>query len=258
MNSGITTLERRKYILNEITQQGQVLIHELSKRFIVSEVTIRNDLEQLERKKMLLRVRGGAIKYEGNVAVEQGLSEKSRLNHEEKARIGKKAAEMIKNGETIILDSGTTTMEIAKHLPSLTNITVITNALNIVNQLVNQPGVNVMMPGGNLQRSSLSLIGSLAEKNLRNFFVDKMFLGVDGFDTRHGVYTPNLEEAHLNEIMIQNSKEVILVTDSSKFERRSLAFICGIECIHIVVTDDGISDDDRRRLEDAGVRLIIA
>jgi DeoR family transcriptional regulator of aga operon len=257
MNSEITTLERRKYILNEITNQGQVFIHELSKRFIVSEVTVRNDLEQLEKKKMLFRVRGGAIKYEGNVVVEQGLSEKSRLNHEEKSRIGKKAAEMINDGETIILDSGTTTMEIAKHLPSLNNITVITNALNIVNQLVNHPGVKVMMPGGNLQRSSLSLIGPLAEKNLKNFFVDKMFLGVDGIDTRHGAYTPDLEEAHINEIMIQIAREVILVADSSKFSRRSLAYICGIESIHIVITDDGITEDDRRRLKDAGVRLVI-
>jgi DeoR family transcriptional regulator of aga operon len=103
----------------------------------------------------------------------------------------------------------------------------------------------------------LSLVGPLAEKSLRNFNVDKVFLGVDGFDTRQGIFTPNIEEARLNEIMIEIAREVIVLVDSSKFKKRSLAFICNIEQIDKVVTDTGISVEDKKRLQDAGVEVLI-
>lgn len=253
-----STVERRREILNQISATGQVLVQEVSKTFDVSEVTIRNDLEQLEKKHMLVRVRGGAIKADGGVGIDYHLSDKDKLNYNEKARIGKKAASLIKEHDTIILDSGTTTFEIAKNLEQFSSITVISNALNIIGQLASSNNVNLIIPGGYLRRNSLSMVGQLAEKNLQNLFVDKVFLGVDGFDTRHGIYTPNLEEAFLNEMMIKNAKEVIIVTDSSKFFRKSLSFICGIDKINTVVTDEGIPAEDKKRLEDAGVRVIIA
>jgi DeoR family transcriptional regulator of aga operon len=104
----------------------------------------------------------------------------------------------------------------------------------------------------------MSLIGPLAEKNLGNFFVDKAFISTDGFDTRQGIFTPNIEEASLNMVMIRIAKEVILVTDSSKFTRKSLVFICGLDKIKAVVTDKGISNEDKKRLEDAGLQVLIA
>jgi DeoR family transcriptional regulator, aga operon transcriptional repressor len=253
-----STVERRKQILNELSAKGQVLVNELSREYHVSEVTIRNDLDQLERKNMLIRARGGAIKTEGGVGIDHHISEKDKLHITEKARIGKRAAQLISEHETVIIDSGTTTMEIAKNLGHLSDITVITNALNIASQLIQYNGFNLIIPGGYLRKNSLSLVGPLAEKNLQNLFVDKVFMGVDGFDTRHGIYTPNMEEASLNEIMIRNAKEVILVSDSSKFFRRSLAYICGIEKINRVVTDNGIPEEDKKRLEDAGIEVIIA
>jgi len=251
-------VERRKSILHQINEAGQVLVHDLSKEFNVSEVTIRNDLGQLEKKNMLIRARGGAIKTEGGVGIDYRLSEKDKLNIEEKARIGKKAAQLINEKDTIIIDSGTTTMEVAKNLGHLNDITVICNALNIISQLIQLKNMNLLIPGGYLRKNSLSLVGPLAEKNLQNLFVDKVFIGVDGFDTKHGIYTPNIEEAYFNEIMIKISKEVIVVCDSSKFLRRSLAYICSISKIHCVITDSGILDEDRKRLEDAGIRVIIA
>jgi DeoR family transcriptional regulator of aga operon len=252
-----STVERRKGILNKINDAGQVLVHELSKEFGVSEVTIRNDLEQLEKKNMLIRARGGAIKPEGGVGIDYRLSEKDKLHYEEKARIGKKAAQLINEHDTIIIDSGTTTNEIAKNLDHLKDITVICNALNIISQLIQLNNANIIIPGGYLRKNSLSLVGPLAEKNLQNLYVDKVFIGVDGFDTKHGIYTPNIEEAYFNEIMIKIAKEVIVVCDSSKFLRRSLAYICGISKIHTVITDNGIQDEDKKRLEDAGIKLII-
>lgn len=241
-----------------ISDQGQVFVKALSEKFNVSEVTIRNDLEQLEKKNLLIRARGGALKVETGVAVDQRLADKNRIHFQEKARIGKRAAQLIFESNTIIIDSGSTTAEMVKNLPQLQDLTVITNALNIANQLMTIPQINMIIPGGFLRKNSLSLVGPQAEKSLRNFNVDKAFLGVDGFDTRNGIFTPNVEEARLNEIMIEISREVILLADSSKFKKRSFAFICSIHQIDKVITDSGIPDDDLKRLQDAGVEVIIA
>jgi DeoR family transcriptional regulator, aga operon transcriptional repressor len=252
-----STVSRRKEILQILSENGEVFVETLSEKFGVSEVTIRNDLDQLEKKNMLLRARGGAIKLDNSVAIDQRLADKNRTNFQEKSRIGKKAAQLVTESDIIIIDSGSTTAEMVRNLPNLQDLTVITNAINIANQLVSRPNVNVLIPGGYLRKNSLSLVGPQAEKSLRNFNVDKAFLGVDGFDTRHGIYTPNVEEARLNEIMIEISREVILVTDSSKFLKRSFAFICPVNEIDKVITDSGIRSDDQKRLEDAGVEVII-
>ncbi|MBN8577234.1 MAG: DeoR/GlpR transcriptional regulator [Cytophagales bacterium] len=252
-----STVTRRKEILELIAEKGEVFVEVLSRKFGVSEVTIRNDLDQLEQKNMLIRARGGAIKLETGVGIDQRLADKNKINFQEKSRIGKKATELITESDTIIIDSGSTTAEMVRNLPDFQDLTIITNAMNIANQLVTRPNVNVIIPGGYLRKNSLSLVGPQAEKSLRNFNVDKAFLGVDGFDTRQGLYTPNVEEARLNEIMIEISKEVILLTDSTKFSKRSFAFICSVREIDKVITDGGVKDDDRKRLEDAGVELII-
>lgn len=253
-----STVGRRRIILDQLHEHGQVFIQKLSNQFKVSEVTIRNDLEQLEQKKMLIRARGGAINFEGYVGIDQRIAEKNKINYHEKALIGEKAAQLIKEGDTVILDSGTTTAEIVKNLSAFKKLNIITNALNIVDLLMTHPNINVIIPGGYLRQNAMSLVGPLAERNLRNFYVDKVFLSADGFDTRHGIYTPNIDESHLNQIMIEVSKEVILVTDSSKFKRKSLAFICPVEKLNTVVTDSGIPAEDKQRLEDAGVKLVIA
>jgi len=253
-----STVERRKSIIQQINEKGQVLVNELSKQFKVSDVTIRNDLEQLEKKNILIRARGGAMKIERGAGIDYKVSEKDKLHSEEKARIGKKAIQLINEHDTVILDSGTTTMEIAKNLDQFNDITIISNALNIIGHLMQQKNINLIVPGGYLRKNALSLTGPLAEKNLQNLFVDKVFLGVDGFDTRQGIYTPNIDEAHFCESMIKVSREVIVVCDSSKFLRRSLAIISTISSIHYVITDNGIPPEDKKRLEDAGIQVIIA
>lgn len=253
-----TTVGRRRDILQLLAKKGEVHVAELSKLFHVSEVTIRNDLDQLEQKNTLIRARGGAIKMDPGVAIDQRLDDKSKINYAAKSAIGMRAVQLISESDTIMIDSGSTTAELVKHLPQFQDLTVITNALNIANLIGNRNNINMIMLGGYLRKKSLSLVGPLAEKNLRLFNVDKVFLGVDGFDTRHGIYTPNVEEARLNELMIEISKEVIVLVDSSKFKKRSLALICPTQQIHKVVTDAGISADDRKRLVDAGVEVIIA
>lgn len=252
------TVSRRRSILDLVKKSGEVLITDLSNQFEVSEVTIRNDLEYLERKNLVMRARGGAIIAENHVGIDQSIMDKSKIHTLEKIAIGRKSVQLIKENETIILDSGTTTAEIAKNLESFKHLTVITNALNIVNLLVGKPNIDLIVPGGFLRQSSMSLIGPMAEKGLANFFVDKAFISTDGFDTKLGIYTPNIEEASLNAVMIAVSKEIILVTDSAKFSRKSLVFICGLDKIKTVITDSGISDDDRKRLEDKNIQVIIS
>ncbi len=258
VNGKRNTLERRTLILEQIHSQGQVNVSDLSRDFDVSEVTIRNDLNQLEQKRAVIRARGGAIKPTLRVGVDFELSDKDKINFREKQRIGERAAQLVENGDTIIIDSGTTTQELANHLNQVTNLTVITNALNIAIKLSENKNISVIVPGGFLRKQSLSLVGTPAEKGIRGYYCDKLFLGVDGLDVNYGLSTPNVEEAHLNQVMIEHARQVILLTDSSKFLRKSLAFICPPTSIDILVTDDQIESEDQRQLESSGVKVLIA
>ena len=258
-SSNKSTVARRAQILDEIESKGQVAVADLSQEFGVSEVTIRNDLAQLEKQNMLIRARGGAIKIKlQNIGVDSPLSDKMREHFKEKQQIGQAAAKLISEGDTIILDSGTTTAEIAKNLDELKELTIITNAINIATILADKNDFNVFMPGGMLRKKSLSLVGVMAEENINRYYCDKLFLGVDGIDREHGLSTPNVEEAHVNRMMIDISKKVIVVTDSSKFFRRRFASIAPITKIDILVTDSGISNQDKVMLEQAGIEVIIA
>ncbi len=252
-----STLERRARIIEQVDAAGQVEVQNLSGIFGVSEVTIRNDLAHLEQKNLLLRTRGGAIKQR-RVGLDFALVEKQKQHLAEKQRIGRVAAALIKDYDTIILDSGSTTMEIAKNLGHLNHVNVITDALNIASILAEYKNMKVIMPGGFLRENSYSLVGSLAEENLRNYYCDKLFLGVDGIDSRYGISTPNIEEAQLNRVMVEISREIIVVTDSSKFSRRSFAFITPVNKIDMVITDKGIPQEEQNTLKNMGVKVIIA
>jgi len=199
----------------------------------------------------------GAIRSQG-VGVDYALNVKAKKCFKEKKAIGAKAAELINEGDTIILDSGSTTMEIAKNQGHFRELAVITNALNIARQLAEFPNIKIIMPGGILRKKALAMVGHSAEIAIRNYFCDKLFLGVDGIDPQYGISTPNVEEAHLNRIMIDISREVVVVTDSSKFGKRRLALITAMKKVHIVITDPGISDSDKELLINGGVKVVIA
>jgi len=259
MDNASLTPERRDYILQEIRKQGNIKVKEISNRFKVSEVTIRKDLKLLEMKNLLLRVRGGAISLKYNhISEDDPISEKQQKNYREKQLIGKKAASLINENDTIILDSGTTTLEVAKNLQKFHNLSIITNALNIALILNEYKKFPVIMPGGYLREKSMSLVGPIAESFLKNFYCDKLFLGVDSFNPERGVATLNMEEASMNQTMISVSREVIAVFDSSKFNRDGFAFIAPITRITTIVTDSGIPQKTKTELEQLGIRVIIA
>lgn len=252
-----STVKRRVIILEKLHQDGQVDVKGLSEELGVSEVTIRNDLAKLEEKKMLIRARGGAFKHDG-VGRDFHLSVKNKQNLEAKRRIGQLAAGLIEDNDTIILDSGTTTIEITRYLADFSSLTIITNALNIANEVAEYQNTNVIIPGGYLRKNSLSLIGAAAEDSFRNYFCDKLFLAVDGISLQHGLSTPNVEEAHLNRIMIDISKRIIVVADSSKFLNRSLALIAPLSKIDTIITDTGIDSDIQKQFENAGIQVLLA
>jgi DeoR family transcriptional regulator, aga operon transcriptional repressor len=251
------TVERRAKILELLDQQGKVRVSQLKELFGVSEVTIRNDLDRLEKKSLLIKTRGGAIQSQ-RVRFDYEFNKELTLFLKEKQAIGKKAAELVKEKDTIILDSGTTTLEVARHLTHFNDLTIITNGIKIAYELCRYPNLRIVMLGGSIRQSSLSLIGPIAEENLKNLYCDKVFLGVNGIDTKYGLFTTHIEDASLARVMIAMSKEVIVVTDSSKFQKRSFSIVAPVNTVDILLTDANIPKDEMRDLSNAGVSVIVA
>jgi DeoR family transcriptional regulator, aga operon transcriptional repressor len=251
--------ERRRQILDLLDQEKRVTVRELSHAFSVSAVTVRADLEALAQMGALVRSHGGAVKPH-SPAPDLPISLKERVRQSEKARIGAIASRMIRDGETVIFDSGTTTAAVAKCVASLRldSLTVITNALNISLELASLPNVRIIMLGGFVRGAALSMVGPHAEQALSNLNADRMFLGVDGIDPSVGLTTPDVLEAQLSALMIRVSREVVAVADSSKFMQRSLSVIGKLDAIHKLVTDEGIPAHMMDALHAAGVEVIIA
>jgi DeoR family transcriptional regulator, aga operon transcriptional repressor len=248
--------ERRRTILELINREGRVLVNELATTFNTSQVTIRKDLEILHADGLLHRTHGGALPSREGALADPTLREKEKLHRKEKLRIAEVAASMVSEGQVVILDSGTTTTAIARALRSFHNLTVVTNAVNIVSEL-SGTDVEVIVTGGALRKNSFSLVGPIAEETLRRLSADILFLGVDGFDVSYGLSTPNLLEAKVNRIMVEVSKTTVAVCDSSKFGRRSLALIAPPIGMQHVITDHGISKSDLKALRKAGINVAL-
>lgn len=251
-----TTAGRRGLIIKMLDEYSQVNVNELSKHFNVSEVTIRNDLAHLEQKNLLIRARGGAIKTE-KASLDLRFLEKKSKHVREKEAIGRKAARYIDEGDTIVVDSGTTTREIVNHLARFSRLTVITNALNIASTLADMDNITIIMPGGIMRHNILTLVGAIAIDNFKKFFGEKLFLAADGIDVNLGLSSPDLEEAALKRTMLKMARKVIAVADSSKFGKRHLAVICNISQIDVLITDSGISASDKEALEKMGVEVVV-
>jgi DeoR family transcriptional regulator of aga operon len=250
--------ERRRFILQCLDREGSVLVSDLAEELVVSAVTIRNDLKSLADEGLAFRTHGGAVKADFTL-VDRSLSEKQKLYSEAKSAIARKAATFIREGQSIILDSGSTTAEIARSIKLLRKeqITVITNAINIALELMDASGVQVILTGGMLRKESSSVVGPLAEETLSRLTADIFFMGVDGFDPHFGFMTPNLAEAGINQQMIKIAREVIVVTDPSKFGRRSLAVICPTDQVKRIITTSQLDEEYRRETDAAGVELIL-
>lgn len=250
-----STVERRDNIIQKIQKNGKVRVDNLSEQFKVSSVTIRNDLDFLEEKGILHRTHGGAL-IRKIVYEDPTLEEKQKLFYEEKQRIGEKAIELIKDSESILLDSGTTAMEVAQRISGKKNLTIMTNAINIALKLGSLENLNVMLTGGVLRKESFSLVGPEAEATINNYYFDKLFLGVDGLDIKFGLTTPNPMEAQLNRTMVKRAQQVIAIADSSKLGKHSFSYICDVDVISTIITDTNISSQYETELLKKDINVI--
>jgi DeoR family transcriptional regulator, aga operon transcriptional repressor len=248
--------ERRRGILALLQREKRVLVTDLAQQFQTSQVTIRKDLDALHLRGLIQRTHGGALPAHDGALQDPSLREKERLHRKEKLRIAAAAARLVSEGQVVILDSGTTTTEIARALRHVHNVTVITNAVNIAAELASS-SIDVILTGGDVRKNSFSLVGPIAEETLRRLSADILFLGVDGFDVRHGLTTPNLQEAKVNRIMTEIAKRTVAVCDSSKFGHRSLSLIVTPTALQQVITDKGISKSDLQILKKAGVEVML-
>jgi DeoR family transcriptional regulator, aga operon transcriptional repressor len=246
--------ERRRAILEALRLDGRVLVADLAKRFRASQVTIRKDLEILHSTGKIHRTHGGALPAHEGALEDPTLREKEKLHRKEKIQIATAAAHMVEEGQVVILDSGTTTTAIARALRHHQNLTIITNAVNIAAELAGS-SLEVILTGGTLRKNSFSLVGPIAEETLRRLNADILFLGVDGFDVRYGLSTPNLLEAKVNRTMMDIARIVVAACDSSKFGRRSLSLIAPPSAVHRVITDRLAPKNDIDQLRKAGIEI---
>jgi len=248
--------ERRRHILSLVQSQGRVLVGELSRTLGISQITIRKDLEHLQSRSLVQRTHGGALRLQSGALFDPSLQEKQKQHSQEKVRIAEEAARMVQEGQCVMLDSGTTTTAVAHALKRFSQLTLITNAVNIVADLTST-NFEVILIGGTLRRNSFSLVGPLAEDVLEEMHADILFLGVDGFDVETGITTPNLLESRVNRAMVRASRLVVVVCDSTKFNRCSLSRIAPASAVHCVITDSNLPQHTADALRSQKIELIL-
>jgi DeoR/GlpR family transcriptional regulator of sugar metabolism len=255
--SGLLAEPRRRKILEWLQEEGSARVRDLSAAFEVSEATIRQDLERLEADGYITREHGGAFLKTLPRQVET-LSLQHLENMDKKRRIGVRAASLVGDGETIILDAGSTTTEVAHGLLQRRELTVITNALNIALILGAVPGFAVHMPGGQFKAPTLSLSGDKSVEYFRDILAGKLFLATAGVSLEAGLTYPSFADLQLKQAMIKAAQHVYLVADSTKINRTSFTRLGTLDVIHSFITDDGIRDEDAREFERRGIELIVA
>jgi len=228
--------ERKAKIMDLIQKEARVSVIELSKLFQVSESTVRRDLKELEDAKLLTRTHGGAVSLE-HVNFEPTFGEKEEKFQKEKIAIAKKAMEWIKEGDTILFDSGTTIYHLVKELNAFQQLTVVVNSLIFAQELQNNKEIEVVSIGGSLRKETLAFVGPLAEQSLDGIRVDKAFIATNGIDQKNGLTTPNLIEAATKRKMIQSAKQVILLADHSKIGKTTFGKFADLSDIDLFITD---------------------
>jgi len=245
--------QRRNNILQAIENEGFATLHQLVEKTGVSESTIRRDLEYLDRIGQIRRTRGGAS-YVGESLI--GLEERSIRALGQKQAIGRLAASLVETGESVLLDGGTTTLEVARQFIGR-SLQVVTNSTPIVNLLVNQSQIELVQIGGYLYPKTGVALGPLAISALKQIHVRRLFMSVGGI-TPQGLYNSNTLLVETEREMLRAAEEVIVVGDSSKLGHTAIAHLCGLDRVHKLVVDSGITPEWHQTLADAGVEVLVA
>lgn len=254
----LTELRRRR-ILEELRRRGAVRTVELARAFSVSPMTIRNDLAALARKGLIEKVYGGAVVKEP-IALEPSYYEKASRNVEEKRRIGRKAAELIREGVAVFIGNGTTTMEIVRALKAkpIPNIRVFTNALTHVMELAEIQGIEVYVIGGRLRGVSYAMVGSLAHRSIEGVYFDVAFIGANGISLEHGVTIPSLDEAETAANILKHAQQIVVVADHTKFGVVTHGKIIDLCDVDLVITDQPLKPEMLAAFANLGVEVQIA
>lgn len=248
--------QRREKILQLLQENGSCRVQELKELFKVSEPTIRGDLESLEKSGLITRQHGGAF-INSLSSTNLPLTLPKRGNEDAKERIGRKAAEFVNNGDSIILDSGTTVTEMVKHLGDRTGLNIVTNALNIALHLGMEPTNRVLVVGGEFKPPTLSLTGEKGLALFENLYVEKLFLATGGFSLEAGLTYPSFSDIALKRAMIASAKTVYLLADSTKLEKIQFASLGCVDKIKYLLTDSGIDPEYAKKLKAAGINVVI-
>lgn len=250
----MTIAERHKHILDELSKSGFVSVAELSKELDVTVVTIRKDLKILEEKGLLYRSHGSATSVSPYVN-DRSVNEKKLVKVEEKAKIALEAIKLIEDDDAIIIGSGTTVVAFAQAIPKVKKLTVLTAAMNVTLALLDAKEIEVVQLGGVVRKSSSSVVGHYAEEMLQQFACSKLFLSVDGISLDYGLTTSHMMEAHLNAQMMKGVQKTIVLADSSKFGKKGFGKICQLEDVDMIITDAGIPELYKEKLEEMGIEV---
>ena len=252
----MTKEERHNLIIDTLMRHESIPVSSLSMLLDVSAVTIRKDLTELEAAKKLYRTHGKAVLINPYIN-NRSILEKEKLARSEKMMIGKEAASMIAEDDSIIIASGSTVVALAHCIKSKRRLTVISASLKVSEILGADENIQVIQLGGAMRHSSLSVVGKYAESALNEFCCSKLFIGVDGIDLEFGLTTTDLREADLNKVMMRTAQKTIVLADSSKFRRRGFSKIANITDVDTIITDSNIPATISRAIEDLGIELRI-
>ncbi|MFV9507120.1 MAG: DeoR/GlpR family DNA-binding transcription regulator [Oscillochloridaceae bacterium umkhey_bin13] len=250
-------LDRRGRIATMVRQRGSVRVQELAEQFQVSPVTIRTDLVQLEKDGLLVRDRGGAVASSQPSAL-VAFENRTSLHLNAKQAIGRAAAALVTPGDTILLDAGTTVVEMVPYLPQSGPLTVVTNALNVGLALQALREARVVLLGGTINYATFGTLGPLAEQVLDGLVIEKLFLAAESIDLHNGVTDSTIEIAQLKRAMVRAARQVILCADSSKWGRTGFIKVAALSAVHTVISDPGLPASEQLALERLGVRVMIA
>ena len=257
MTDFIPTPERQKQILSLLSQQGRLSVSEIVAQFSISEATARRDLETLTSQGKAQRVHGGVIAVE-QAPPELPILEREGEQADEKTRIGRAAASLVGNNETVFLGSGTTVLEIARHLRDHKHLTVITNSLPVLNILAGNQEITVVSLGGMLRESELSFIGHITEQALSEVRVDKVFMGTRGLSLEHGLTNDYLQETLTDRAILKIGREVLIVADHTKVNRVATALLAPLSQMQTFVTDSKADKKFVQALKKQGISVIVA
>lgn len=246
---------RQSEIVDLLQKEERVTVRQLVERFDVSPMTIRRDMEMLEDQGFLIRTHGGGVPT-GKLRLLQRAFPHFSVSPL-KAAIGKLAASHVQSGQIVMLDSGTTTLEVARSLPNDSDITVATTSLCVAQELYREP-FHVVLFGGFIREGFPSTYGPITEAMLKGFHVDILFVGCDGADSRSGFYMSDLRTINLEQQMISISDRVIVVTESAKFSRKAFVRFATVDQVDMLVTDTGLLPEDRKNLEGQGIKVLLA